>query len=120
MAKRRYPESLDFHFLGFDWEIRFISTYREDAFGITSIDEKYIHIYYGKRSDQVVIETLIHELIHVTLMDITDAIFHFEKEKVDDKEENLVLLTSPRIFSILRDNVELMDFIVKRIKSLDS
>lgn len=116
--KKRYPDSIPFHFMGFDWEIKFLDSYREDTYGVTSTDSKYIHIYYGKREDQDVMETLLHELSHAMMLDLADSIFHFEKIEVDEKEENLIRLTSPRIFSIIRDNPKLVDFIVKRIKEL--
>jgi len=117
MAKKRYPETLDFHFLGFDWEIKFIDIEATD-FGETDPDQKEVRIYYKNRSNQNVIETLIHELEHVVMFELAESVFHYDAEKAHQKEENLIRLTSPRLFAILRDNIHLMDFIVKRIKEL--
>jgi hypothetical protein len=116
-AKLRYPEEIPFRLSGFDWIIKFIDIETEN-FGITDTDKKIIHIYYRDKDDQNVLETLLHELAHATLFDLGTAIFHFDSDKAYDKEENLILLTSPRIFAIIRDNPKLAEFILKRIKEL--
>lgn len=118
MTKLRYPTELEFKFSGFDWKIKFIDIAREE-FGVTDSDKKEVHIYYKGHTDQNIVECLIHELEHVVMFEIADAVFKHEADKSYDMEENLIRLTSPRIFSILRDNIKLMDFIVKRIKGLD-
>jgi len=115
--KPRYPASISFHYMGFDWDIKFIDI-EVESFGETDSDQKEVRIYYKNRSEQNVIETLIHELFHVVMFELADSVFHFEKEKVYDKEENLIRLTSPRAFAIIRDNPDLVDFILKRVRSL--
>lgn len=115
--KPRYPASIPFHYMGFDWEIKFIDIEATD-FGETDSDQKEVRIYYKNRTEQNVIETLLHELFHVVMFELADSVFHFEKERVYDKEENLIRLTSPRAFAIIRDNPDLVDFIVKRVRSL--
>ena len=115
--KLKYPENLPFKLLGFDWQIKFLNIETEN-FGITDTDKKIVHIYYKGKDDQNVIETLIHELCHVIMFELADSVFKHESEKPYDLEENMIRLASPRVFSLLRDNVELMDFIVKRIKKL--
>jgi hypothetical protein len=115
--KSQYPETLPFHYLGFDWVIRFIDIEAVD-FGETDSDKKEVRIYFKNRDNQTVVETIIHELEHVIMYEIADSVFHFEKERPFDKEENLIRLTSPRIFALMRDNITLMDFIVKKIKEL--
>ncbi len=116
--KRRYPESIPFRYLGFDWEIKFIDIEAAD-FGETDSDQKEVRIYYKNRTDQNVIETLIHELEHVIMFELADSVFHYEIENLGKKEENLIRLTSPRVFSIIRDNPKLVDLIIKRIKELE-
>lgn len=118
MSKKRFPDNLKFHFLGFDWTIKFIDIEGSD-FGETDIDKKEVRIYYKNRDDQNVVETLIHEIGHVIMFELADPVFKHEVDKTYDMEENLIRLTSPRTFAILRDNIHLMDFIVKRIKGLD-
>lgn len=113
----KYPETMPFRFSGFDWQIKFLDIETEN-FGITDTDKKIVHIYYRGKDDQNVIETLIHELSHVVMFELADSIFKHESEKSCDLEENMIRLTSPRVFALLRDNVELMEFIVKRIKKL--
>jgi hypothetical protein len=115
--KPRYPTSIPFHYMGFDWEIKFIDIEATD-FGETDSDQKEVRIYYKNRTSQNVIETLIHEIGHVVMFELADSIFHFEKEKVYEKEENLIRLTSPRLFAIIRDNPKLVDFILKKVKEL--
>lgn len=114
---KRYPDELSFRFSGFDWTIKFLEI-DTDRFGDTDTDSKEVKIYYKGKSDQNIIETLIHELVHVAVFDLADSIFHFDVDDVDKKEENLIRLTSPRIFAIMRDNPKLVDFIVKKIKEL--
>ena len=114
-----YPSCLPFRFMGFDWSIKFIDIEASD-FGETDSDKKEVRIYYKNRSAQNVIETLIHELGHVILFEIGNSVFHYEIEKVYDKEENLIRLTSPRVLSLIRDNSKLINFIIKKIKELDS
>jgi len=118
MSKKRYPEQLTFRYLGFDWTIKFIDIEASD-FGETDRDLKEVRIYYKNRSNQNVIETLIHELEHVVMFELSDAIFNHDTESLNKREENLIRLTSPRVFAILRDNIKFMDFIVKKIKELD-
>jgi hypothetical protein len=117
--KKRYPDKLPFKFMGFNWEVKFIDIETEN-FGITDTDAKTVHIYYKNKNDEAVIETLLHELEHVILFDMAESIFHYDSEKVHDKEENLIRLVSPRTFHFIRDNVPLIEFILKRIKELNN
>ncbi len=117
-AKKRYPDQLPFKLLGFDWVIKFLDTEEVEHHGLTFLDKKLIHIYYNNRDDQNVLETLIHELGHVVMLDMADSVFKHEAEKPFDMEENLIRLASPRIFSVIRDNPKLVEFIIKRIKEL--
>lgn len=118
MTKNKYPTSIPFRFSGFEWTIKFLDIETEN-FGITDTDKKIVHIYYKDKDHQNVIETTIHEICHVLMFELADSVFKHEAEKSYDLEENMIRLISPRVFSLLRDNVELMEFLCKRIKNLD-
>jgi len=116
--KKRYPDTIPFKFSGFDWEIKFLDIETEN-FGITDTDKKIVHIYYKGKDDQNVVETTIHEVCHVIMFELADSVFKHESEKPYDLEENMIRLVSPRVFGLLRDNSELMDFLSKSIEGLD-
>ena len=117
MPKRLYPEEIPFTFMGFEWKIKFINI-TGDCFGDSDTDSKEVRIYYKGRSKQNVLETLLHELMHVLVFDTSDSIFNYDHEKMDNKEENAIRLLSPRFFHLIKDNVKLIDFVVKEIKLL--
>lgn len=114
----KYPDTIHFKFHGFNWQLKFLNIQR-DEFGITDTDKKEVHIYYKGHSEQNVIECVIHELCHVLMFELADSIFKHDAEKPYDLEENTVRLISPRLFALLRDNHNLMEFLFKRIKKLD-
>lgn len=115
--KKRFPDQIPFRLLGFDWVIKFLDI-ETDNHGITDTDKKIVHIYYKEQSDQNVMETLLHELMHVVMIDMADSVFKHDAEKTMDLEENMIRLTSPRLFELVRDNPKLVDFIIKKIKEL--
>jgi hypothetical protein len=90
-------------FSGFTWEIKFLDVESEN-FGETNTDQKYIYIYTKGRSKQNIVETIVHELQHVILFDMAEAIFHFDSENVGKKEENGIRLTSPRMYEMIKSN----------------
>ena len=99
---------------GFTWKLKFLDIESEN-FGLTFPDLKEIHIYYKGRSKQVVMDTVIHELEHMLMFDLADAIFLHDVEKVAAKEENLVRVINPRRVQFLRDNKELMKWILSQL-----
>jgi hypothetical protein len=101
-------------FSGFEWKLMFLDIESEN-FGITSTDTKTIHIYTHGRDKQTILETLCHELHHMILFDLVDSIFHFDAEKLASKEENLVRLSSPRLFHFLKENKEFCRWLLKNI-----
>lgn len=115
MTKKQYPNEIPFVFMGFTWVVKFLNI-AGDCYGDTDSDQKEVRIYYKDRSTENVCETLIHELHHVVLFDLSDSIFHFESDRVYNKEENLVRLLSPRVFHLIRSNKKLMSFIGKELK----
>ena len=100
--------------MGFDWEIKFIDIYAED-FGVTDSDKKVVYMYTKDRDNQTIMETLLHELHHVVLFDLSQAIFHLESERDMDKEENLVRLSSPRLFSLIVDNKDFFNWFLDNL-----
>ena len=116
-SKRKFPERLKFKLLGFTWTIIFLDI-ETDSFGVTNTDSKTIHIYYKNKETQDVIETITHELIHVILFDLSESIFKYSGT-LDESEENLVRLTSPRLFSLIRDNIDFFETYLNLIRSLD-
>ncbi len=116
--KLRYPEEVPFRFMGFDWKIKFLDI-ETDNFGVTISDTKVVHIYYKNKGNQDVLDTVIHELMHVIMFDMNNAVFKHEVNSVEEMEENLVRLSSPRLFAMIRDNPELVEFIMEKMGELD-
>ena len=114
----RYPEEVPFRFMGFDWKIKFLDI-ETDNFGVTISDTKVVHIYYKNKGNQDVLDTVIHELMHVIMFDMNNAVFKHEVNSVEEMEENLVRLSSPRLFAMIRDNPELVEFIMEKMGELD-
>ena len=73
------------------------------------------HVYQMKiwintrYSLQVQKETLLHELLHVSLEDC--PLMEHPIEKKDDNEEYLVRFISPRLYQILAENKKVREFI---------
>ena len=119
MSKIKYPDKLEIKFSGFVWTIKFLDVIGE-SHGLTFPDDKIVQIFTKNKTDQNILETLTHELEHVVLFDLSQAIFGYDVENLGAKEENLVRLTSPRVFSIVRDNLDFMDWYIKAIKKLEA
>ena len=66
MAKRNLKRPSAFKVNGFDWGIQYVDI-DHDTFGETDKDKKIVYIYTKDRSEQVVIETLVHELFHAVI-----------------------------------------------------
>lgn len=112
----KYPKEVKFKSGGFDWVVRFIDL-QNTTFGDTDTNKKEINIYYRGHPKQAIVETLIHELMHVMMADTADAVFLFEPEAASyKKEENMILLLSPRIFALLRENKKLVALIGKMLE----
>jgi Zn-dependent peptidase ImmA (M78 family) len=98
----------------YTWTIHWSEELPDEAFGKTDTSQKRITMY-KMDNEEMERETLFHELLHVALDDMTEAIFGYELEKKDsDKEENLVRLLSPQLLLILTSNPKLASFILGR------
>jgi hypothetical protein len=111
----KYPKEHKFKSSGFDWTLKFLDIHDVERSGLTVYDQKEVLVYTKNHSHQHVTETLIHELIHVLMYDATDAIFQFDAETNHKKEENAIILLSPRLFALLRDNPKLLKLITEMI-----
>jgi hypothetical protein len=56
--------------------------------------------------------SLIHECLHACLEDIIKSIMN-DKKTVDDFEEDLVRLITPRFMGLLKDNPELLEYLTQ-------
>ena len=82
-------------------------------YGKTDSHNKVVTIYKCK-NEEIVRETLLHELLHVVMEDKAEAVFNFESDtKSYDKEENLIRLISPVLMQLINDNPELWQFLSK-------
>lgn len=113
----KYPDSFELNFSGFTWELKFLGVESEN-YGLTFTDQKKIHIFTKNKSRQNVLETVVHELHHLLVFDLSQAIFHYEAEKIFEKEENAIRLTSPRLFQLIKDNKPFFDWLFKEIHKL--
>jgi len=100
-----------FIFNSFKWKINYIEKGNLDRelFGETFTDTQEIDIYTKNRNESVIRSTLLHELLHVGLEDVLSSIDM--NKNVNDKEESLVRLVSPRLFSIFTDNPKLTKYL---------
>jgi len=78
--------------------------------GETCFNKRIIHIW--KQEPGEVSNTLLHECIHVVLEDIIQSIMN-EKKSVDDFEEDLVRLVTPRFMQLLQENPELLSYLLQ-------
>lgn len=102
---------------GFKWKIEYIGhkawpTERgHDAMGICHCDQHRISVRLGDEgqtySEGAIIETLLHELMHVCYY-ITGA-SHFEDNQT---EENTIRFLSPALLAVLRDNLPLARYLL--------
>jgi len=91
----------------FDYSVEIHEGHLSENHGDTDRDEKRINIF-NSGNDEVVRETLQHELLHALMEDLFQAIK--EIEKVDDQEEQFIRLFSPRLFQFALDNPGIIDY----------
>jgi len=81
----------------------------DDDFGKTCLADKtiWINSRYDKQVQQ---ETLLHELLHVSLEDC--VLLEHPLDKKDDMEEGIVRFISPKLWDYLKNNKKLREFIL--------
>ena len=100
----------------YSWQIYWSQEEAEEMYGKTDSHNKVVTIYKCK-NDEILRETLLHELLHVVMEDKAEAVFNFDPDKKEyDKEENLIRLISPVLMQIINDNPELWQFLSKGSK----
>lgn len=100
----------------YSWKIYWSEEDADEMYGKTDHSTKVITIYQCK-TEEILKETLLHELLHVVMEDKAEAIFNFDPDKKEyDKEENLIRLISPVLMQIINDNPELWRFLSKNSK----
>jgi len=92
----------------FTYDIILSKAKQMSSHGETNIDTKQI-IVYPNGNEDVVKETLQHEILHALLEDIIPTIKEIESE--DKMEEQLIRLLSPRLMSFVLDNPKLAKYI---------
>ena len=98
----------------YTWTIHWSEETPDEAFGKTDTTQKRITMY-KMDNEEMERETLFHEILHVALDAMAEAIFGYELEKQDsDKEENLVRLLSPQLLHILTSNPKLASYVLGR------
>ena len=95
----------------YDYKIKYIETNSADSHGQSSTDNKDI-IVFNNGNAQVVRETLLHELLHVIMEDVTTIVFpDLKEEDADRAEEAIIRLISPRLMLFLKENKHFTRFI---------
>ena len=101
----------------FTWKIYWSEEEADEIYGKTDTHTKTVTMYAHK-NQEIVRETLLHELLHVVMEDKAEAVFNFDPDKKEyDKEENLIRLISPVLMQLIIDNPELVDFLSKKSKT---
>jgi len=88
---------------GMHWNVEVVESdlYEGEKLGLTDYCNTHIFIRKTQSEDRMV-ETLLHELIHV-------ALFH---AGIDDHDESLINALSHNLLSLMRQNPELFDYII--------
>ena len=92
----------------FTYDIILSKAKQMSTHGETSVDNKQI-IVYSNGNEEVVKETLQHEILHALLEDVVTTIKDIESE--DKMEEQLIRFLSPRLMSFALDNPKLARYI---------
>lgn len=97
---------------GFSYSIEPSKFSTVEVMGETCTDTKQIRINSHNNSLETLQDTVLHECLHALLEDIMESIDSIEK--VDDKEEQLIRLLTPRLRSFICDNPEWIKWIWKK------
>lgn len=107
--KKRLKRPIKAKINGFTWKVEYVDL-DHDNFGETDKSQKKIYIYTKGKSEQIVSETLLHEIGHAVMDDLADVIFHLDYDKNYDKEEQLIRLLCPRIFQFMQENPDFFHY----------
>lgn len=101
-----------FKYNGFNWKINWLDKIspNPENFGKTELDMKEMDIYSRGIPDEVLKDTLLHELIHVLLEDIISIIKDADAPS-DRAEEHLVRLVTPRMNMLFSENPKLRSYL---------
>jgi hypothetical protein len=105
MGTRRRPRTLIIQ--GFIWKIVYHRKLNL-VFGETDYSRRRIEIYKHD-SIELMRDTLWHEAEHALFQDLFESIDKIPK--IEDKEEQFVKLSTPRLIQFVRDNPEFIEWI---------
>lgn len=85
----------------FDYAIRLHPSTASDNHGDTNLELKLINLFFNG-NEQVLKETLCHEIEHILMEDILKAVASISDDS--DKEESIIRLINPRRMQAVKDN----------------
>lgn len=110
VMKKRSKILKNFAHEGQKWTINFIDEEPNTDYGNTHHDANEINIWCKNMPDSLVKETLQHEILHIVLRDCMN-VMNALNVSAYDKEECLIRMISPRLFSIYKENPILREYI---------
>lgn len=100
-----------FKYETFEWTIKYTDQ-ESQLHGEALVDTKEILIHLRvAKSDQMIRDALLHELLHVVSENIFKALGDMEETKFYDKEEHYIRLVTPRLNALLKDNPEIIKYL---------
>jgi hypothetical protein len=95
------------HFHPFDYKVKYTKDKRfvTRDFGETNLNDKWIKIA-DVNDEKVMKHTLLHEAVHVILEDVIETTAKIKD--LEDREEAIVRLISPRLQAFMESNPEFM------------
>jgi len=108
MAKK-IKRPIQFEYENFTWKINYLNVEHDDH-GETFTDTKIINIYTKNRNEQVILDSICHEINHLLLENIVPLLLT-SNGSPDDIEEHLVRLLTPRLHVLYSKNKELRNYV---------
>ena len=108
------PRPKTFSFLGKEWKIRYRRTHTDGkgSVGLTDFERYEIDVFTKGHTVDGIKDTLLHELLHVTLNDPVRALYHPDTFMPTSRfEEELILQATPRIHSLFKENPKLTEYL---------
>jgi hypothetical protein len=123
METKLVHKTLSFTLDGFKWTLYLVDQVT-DFHGETQKEQYRVIVNTRGMVDQSIRETIMHELLHCCFGDQAKLVFGQETDKVDEKEEELVRLLSPRLLNLFSNNPQLAEVVfgftsikIKKIKN---